>query len=215
MTEALQVRIVLADDHAMIRDGLRAGLEEIPEFQVIGEAKNGVEALELAKQLCPDMMTVDIDMPRMNGIELIEELHRSYPTIRVLVLSMYNNPHFVRDAFQNGARGYVLKDESTGNIINAIKQATRGAIYISPSIKMAPPSPNHLTRREREVLTLVAEGECTKDIAKELDVDVRTIDAHRANIRRKLETDSIAKWTLFAIRQGWIEGYHCTGPERG
>lgn len=213
MTEMSAVKIVLVDDHAMIRDGLRAGLEEIPEFQVIGEAEDGQEALELANQLCPDMMTVDIDLPSMNGIELIEELHRSHPTIRVLVLSMYNNPYFVRDAFQNGARGYVLKDESTGNIINAIKLATRGAVYMSPSIDMAPPSPDQLTKREREVITLVAKGKCTRQIAAIFSREIKTVNAHRANIARKLNTDNVADWTRYVIRRGWIDGYNCTEPK--
>lgn len=213
MTEMSAVKIVLVDDHAMIRDGLRAGLEEIPEFQVIGEAEDGQAALELANQLCPDMMTVDIDLPSMNGIELIEELHRSHPTIRVLVLSMYNNPYFVRDAFQNGARGYVLKDESTGNIINAIKLATRGAVYMSPSIDMAPPSPDQLTKREREVITLVAKGKCTRQIAAIFSREIKTVNAHRANIARKLNTDNVADWTRYVIRRGWIDGYNCTEPK--
>lgn len=213
-TVSMPVRVILVDDHAMIREGLRVALEQNTQFQIVGEAKDGVEALALAEQLSPDMMTVDIEMPRMNGVELIKELHHGHPGIRVLVLSMLNNPYVVNDALKNGARGYVPKDEKTCDIVHAVELATRGVIYISPSINMPTPSPNCLTEREREVITLVAQGMTSREIASQFNRSVRAIDAHRANIAKKLETDSVADWTRYVIRRGWCEGYRYSGPEQ-
>lgn len=208
-----RIRIALVDDHATTRAGLRAWLEDTPQFEVVGEAADGVEALELARRLSPDMMMVDIAMPRMNGLALIEELHRDYPEIRMLVHSMYNNPRFVSDALQNGARGYVLKEEKSRDIVHAIELVGRGCIYISPSINMRPPPPDNLTKTERKVIVLVAEGKSTREIAAHFCREDRTISAHRLNISRKLETDNVADWVRYVIQRGWLEGYAYTGPK--
>lgn len=208
------VRIALVDDHATTRAGIRAWLEDMPRFEVVGEAGDGEEALTLAERLCPDMMLVDISMPRMNGIDLIKELHLGYPDIRVLVHSMFNNPQFVNDALQNGARGYVLKDEKASDLIRAIERVADGEIYFTRSINMISPPLSRLTNTELKVITLVAEGKSTKEIAAQFRRAVSTIDAHRLNISRKLKTDNVADWARYVIRRGWLEGYSYAGPEQ-
>jgi DNA-binding NarL/FixJ family response regulator len=200
---------MLVDDHQLVRDGLRARLGDVPEISVVGEAGNAQDALKLAESLRPNLILVDVRLPDLSGIELTARLVDLVPDTRVMILSMYDNREYVLNAIRAGACGYVLKDAPSGEIIAAIKAVAAGGSYFSSAVATALLGTGDtsalLTDREREVLILLAQGENNKNIAIKLDVSVRTIEAHRLNLRRKLNIDTPAGITRYAIEQGWIK----------
>src|SRR5512137_740737 len=202
------IRLMLVDDHQLVRDGLRARLGDIPEICVVGEAGNAHDALLLAATLRPDLILSDVRLPDMSGIELTAKLAELSPDTRVMILSMYDNRGYVLSAIRAGACGYVLKDAPSGEIIAAIKAVAAGSSYYCAAVAGALAENGNsaalLTEREREVLILLAQGGINKSIAIKLDVSVRTIEAHRLNLRRKLNIDTPAGLTKYAIEQGWI-----------
>ncbi|HNX71881.1 response regulator transcription factor [Rivihabitans pingtungensis] len=206
----LPVRLMLVDDHPLVRDGLRARLGAVAHLEVIGEASNGHEALLRAAELCPDVMLVDIGMKEMNGLELTERLSQAHPAIRVLILSMYDTPEYYSRAIAAGAKGYVLKDAGSHEIIAAIDAVAAGGSYYSTEVARTlfaqrHAQPGHgLSEREREVLILLAQGLSNKAIALQLDISVRTAETHRLSVRRKLGIDSAAGLAKFAIEHGWL-----------
>ena len=201
------IRVVIVDDHSLVRDGLRARLSVVPGLQVVGEAASGEQALALAAADPPDLMLVDVGMRGMNGIELATELRERHPQIRVLMLSMYDNREYVLSAIRAGARGYVLKESPTEEIIAAISAVWAGGNYYSAQVsslvaqsgRMASP----LTAREHEVLLLLAHGRSNKLVARHLDISVRTVETHRLSLRRKLGVDSASDLLKIALANGW------------
>ena len=202
------VRLIIVDDHSLVRDGLRARLSVVPDLLVIGEAASGDEALELAAKLAPDLMLVDVGMRGMNGIELANHLRLRHPAIRVLMLSMYDNREYVLSAVRAGARGYVLKESPTEEILAAISAVCAGGSYFSgqiASLVLQPgaASASQLTAREHEVLLLLAHGRSNKLVARQLDISVRTVETHRLSLRRKLGVDSASELLKIALTNGW------------
>ena len=204
-TSAAPVRILVVDDHALLREGLQARLSRVDEFQIVGEAASAEQALALIPELSPDLVLADIGMKGGSGIELTRKVVERHPSVAVLILSMYDNPEYVREAMQAGARGYVLKDGPSAQIVNAIKAVAGGGTYLSPAIAdflFAPRNTEkELTMREQEVLALLAKGQPSKLIAKALDISVRTVEAHRQSIKRKLEIDGQAELIKFAVER--------------
>ena len=204
---AATIRLVIVDDHSLVRDGLRARLSVVAGLQVIGEAASGAEALRLAEADPPDLMLVDVGMRGMNGIELANALRERHPKVRVLMLSMYDNREYVLSAVRAGARGYVLKESPTEEILAAISAVCAGGNYFSAQISnlvMQPGAPPpQLTAREHEVLLLLAHGQSNKVVAKKLDISVRTVETHRLSLRRKLGVDSASELLKIALTNGW------------
>lgn len=203
------IRLVIVDDHPLVRDGLRARLEAVPRIEVVGEAGSGAEAMVLAERQAPELMLVDIGMKDMNGIRLTGELGQRFPAIRVLILSMYDNAEYVAGAVRAGARGYVLKDAGSQEIIAAIEAVAAGGSYYSAPLTRAlvePPLVDSLTDREREVLIHLAQGLDNKTIARQMHISVRTIETHRLSLRRKLGIESAVGLARYAIKRGLIIG---------
>jgi len=201
------VRLAIVDDHPLVRDGLRARLSVVPGLAVIGEAASGAEALELAASDAPDLMLLDVGMRGMNGIELATLLRQRHPAIRVLMLSMYDNREYVLSAIRAGARGYVLKESPTEEILAAINAVWAGASYFSAGVSTTGAQAAHaapqLTTREHEILLLLAHGRSNKLVARELDISVRTVETHRLSLRRKLGVDSATELLKIAVSNGW------------
>jgi two-component system, NarL family, nitrate/nitrite response regulator NarL len=201
------VRLVIVDDHSLVRDGLRARLSVVPGLEVIGEAASGAEALELAAAHAPDLMLVDVGMRGMNGIELATALRLRHPAIRVLMLSMYDNREYVLSAIRAGARGYVLKESPTEEILAAISAVCAGGNYFSAQLSnlamLVGAAAPQLTAREHEVLLLLAHGRSNKLVARALDISVRTVETHRLSLRRKLGVDSASELLKIAVTNGW------------
>jgi two-component system, NarL family, response regulator LiaR len=210
----MTIRILLAEDHAIVRQGLRELLNRQEGMSVVAEADNGRTAVALIRQHNPDVAIVDIGMPELNGTEATRAITAGDTGTRVIALSMHNDPRFVERMFQAGARGYVLKGGEFKELMDAIRAVMRGEIYLSPQIAgvvvrgflggggAKNPGYAVLTRREREVLQLVAEGRTTKEMAAQLGVSVKTIEACRSHIMAKLDLHSIAELTKYAIREG-------------
>jgi DNA-binding NarL/FixJ family response regulator len=208
MTEP--VHIMLVDDHPLVRDGLRARLEAVAHFRVVAEADSGAEALALAGSTRIDLVLMDITMRDGSGIEATARLYANYPDIAVLILSMHDKLEYVTQAIQAGARGYVLKDAPGKDIVLAIDTVMAGGIYYSAAVarQLARPAAqdNQLTSREQEVLHHIANGESNKQIAKALDLSVRTVETHRLNIKRKLGIEGQAELIKFAVQHGRVGG---------
>jgi len=205
-------RILLADDHLVVREGLRS-LLEAAGFKVVGEARDGREALKLARLLEPEVTVMDIGMPGLNGVDACRELLREVPEMRIIVLTVHGEDAYVIEALRSGARGYVLKTQAGSDLVRAIGEVTQGRIYLSPSVSSAvvqaflagstsPADP--LTPREREVLQLVAEGRSTKEVAGILGVSVKTAETHRTRLMTKLDIHHTAGLVHYAIRRGLI-----------
>jgi DNA-binding NarL/FixJ family response regulator len=197
------IRLLLVDDHPLVRDGLRARLEAVPGFEVVGEAGNAVEARERMAALQPSLVLMDVGMKDVNGIELTALLLEAHPSLQVLMLSMYDNPEYVHRAMQSGARGYVLKDSPATEIIAAIEAVAGGGTFLSPAVtrrlfrnQEARPV---LSPRESEILSALARGLSSKQIAREMDVSVRTVETHRQSIKRKLSLDGQAELIKYAV----------------
>jgi DNA-binding NarL/FixJ family response regulator len=208
-------KILLVDDHKIVREGLKALLERETHFEVVAEATNGEEAIKLAEQYQPDIIIMDISMPNLNGIEATRQIASAAPEIKIIVLSIYFDKHLVAKMLRAGAMGYLRKDCASEELVRAITIVRSNKFYISPSLGVTAGRdimngsdiPHFiafevLTTKEREVLQLVAEGKPTKEIARRLHVSVKTIDNHRQKIMTKLDIHSIAELTKFAIREG-------------
>lgn len=202
------LRILIADDHPLVRDGLRSRLQRSEEMLVVGEACNGEEALDMVGRLLPDVVLMDINMPKLNGIQATEAILDGWPKTIILVLSMHDDREYVTNVISAGARGYVLKSASAEEMYNAIKAVHSGGVYYSPSVATAlmnePASTTtSLTDREQHVLGLLANGLSNKEIARELDISTRTVETHRRNLKQKLNTRSTAELIRFAIDYGF------------
>ncbi|AVR96138.1 response regulator [Pseudoduganella armeniaca] len=206
MTLQKMIRILLVDDHPLVRDGLRARLEAVPTFDVVGEAGSAAEALEVARLQAPDLVLMDINMRGQNGIEATAEFRVRFPAIAVLILSMHDKQDYVAQAIAAGARGYVLKDAPGKDIVVAIETVMSGGIYYSAALaaQLARPAnvpqEEALTTREQEVLRHIAAGESNKQIARSLDLSVRTVETHRLNIKRKLGIEGQAELIRYAVQ---------------
>ncbi|GAB3474910.1 response regulator [Azotobacter salinestris] len=203
MNSGNPIRIVLVDDHALVREGIRALLAVMPRIEVVGEAESAVEALELLARVPADLLLLDIGLKDTNGLELTRTLGRQYPDLKVLILSMYDNTEYVRTAIRAGACGYVLKDASSREIVAAIEAIAAGGSFYSSEIarKLAERSaePHNLTPRECQILQMLAQGLDSKAMARELDISVRTVETHRLSIRRKLNIDGSAALIKYAL----------------
>lgn len=211
----MTLRIILADDHAIFRDGLRALLEKDPDMEVVAEAEDGRTAVRLAKEMSPDVVVMDISMPSLNGMEATRQITALSPKIKVIALSMHSDKHFVAEMLMAGASGYVLKNCAFKEMDQAIQAVVQHGTYLSPLIagpiiesclKMLSrgesPHASPLTPREREVLQLLSEGHSSKEAAFILNLNVKTVDTHRHRIMKKLNCHSLAELTKYAIREG-------------
>lgn len=207
------MRILLADNHAMFRQGLRAFLER-DGFTVIAEAPDGREALRLAEEQKPDVAVLDLSMPLLNGLRAAQEIHKASPKTRTILLTMHEEEAYVLEALEAGVKGYVLKAQAAADLVQAIREVAKGAIYLSPGISRTvvnaflskthiPADP--LSAREHEVLQLVAEGKTTKEIASVLGVSTKTAESHRGRIMEKLDIHDTASLVRYAIRRGLIQ----------
>jgi two-component system response regulator NreC len=208
------IRVLLADDHAMVRKGFRLILEAQPDMEIAGEAGNGRDAVELAEKLHPDVVVMDVAMPELNGIEATRRLAASSPHTRVLALSMHKDSVYVREILRAGARGYLLKDSIDTDLISAVRAVAKWDGYISPGVSDAVLSDYRrhvtdpldlLTSREREVLQMIAESKTNKEIAVALNLSVYTVEAHRGKIMEKLNLHSTGELVRFAVRHGLVD----------
>lgn len=208
-----KIRIVLADDHAVVRKGFRLILNQEPDLEVIAEAGNGPEAVKLAIDLRPDLMIMDIAMPEMTGVEATRRIRENCPDCQVLILSMHKDSVYVRESLRAGARGYLLKESIDVDLLRAVRAVAQGAGFLSPEIsgmvldeyQQTTDPFDLLTAREREVLQLLADGKVAKEVATALDVSVFTVDAHRGRIMKKLGLRSSTELVKFAMRKGLIQ----------
>ena len=211
----MSIKVLLVDDHAIIREGLRSLLEKQPEMEVIADTDDGRKAVELVRELLPDIVIMDISMPGLNGIEATRQITAEFPDVKVIALSIHSKRRFVADMLSAGATGYILKECLFDELVQAIKAVAAGGRYLSPRItdvvvsdyvkrlSATTESPfEALKTREREVLQLVAEGKSTKQIALELHVSTKTIEANRRQIMEKLNIHSVAELTKYAVREG-------------
>jgi DNA-binding NarL/FixJ family response regulator len=210
------VRVLLVDDHPLVRSGIRRVLETRPGLTVVGEASSGGDALPLIEGLKPDIVVLDLAMPGVDGLEVLDRLRRRSRTLRILVLTMHAQAEYVRRAIEAGADGYLLKESAVQELLAAIDTVRGGQRYYSPRVEAelarsaaadsAEADPARLTGREREVLRGIARGLSTKEIAARLSISGRTVETHRANLMRKLDIRSIARLTQYAIRAGLVDG---------
>jgi DNA-binding NarL/FixJ family response regulator len=212
------IRVIVADDHHLVRQGIRALLEKADDIEVVGEAAHGQEAVELVKRLAPDVLVMDIAMPRLNGNQALGRVRALGVAPQVVILSMYSDETLVRQALRNGARGYLLKRSVTEELLLAVRAASRGEIYLSPAISRsivadylalqkdasAGSLSEQLTPREREVLQLIAEGHTNNAIAQILELSVKTIEKHRSNLMSKLNVHDLAGLIRVAIKNRLI-----------
>jgi DNA-binding NarL/FixJ family response regulator len=207
-------RIVLADDHTLVRAGIRKLLESIPAVEVVGEADDGRKVLALVEQLKPDVVLMDLSMPGLTGLEATARLKKSWPKIRVMVLSMHQNEEYVRQAWRSGAVAYLLKDAAPQELELALQAVLRGETYLSPSLAtnvpeltaqlQGHPTTDQLTPRQTEVLRMVAQGFSSKEIAREMDLSVKTVETHRTNLMKQLDIHEVTGLVRYAIRKGLI-----------
>ncbi len=213
-----KIRIVLADDHKLMRSGLRVLLEQQPDFAVVGEASDGRDAVALVAAQRPDVLVMDIGMPSLNGIEAAAQITQSHPEVSIVMLSMHSDESYVLRALKAGAKGYLLKDSAEADLIRAVHAVADGKSFFSPAVskvllddyvrklkRSGTEDPyDLLTPREREVLQLVAEGKSNKEVAQLLNLSVYTIETHRSNIMEKLNLHGVPELILYAVRKGII-----------
>jgi DNA-binding NarL/FixJ family response regulator len=212
----MAIRVVLVDDHVLIRAGLKALLHSLANIQVVGEASDGHEAVHVVEKLEPDVVIMDIAMANLNGLEAASRVTRQWPKVKVIILSMHANEEYVGQALDAGATGYLLKGAEPAELELALKAVVRGETYLSPSIskQLVQDYLSHrkeklgttveLTARQREVLQLIAEGCSTKDIANKLGLSVKTVDTHRTELMRRLDIHDVAGLVRYAIRRGLV-----------
>jgi len=214
-----KIRVLLAEDHTLVRQGFRRILEDDPKVTVVGEARTGVEAIEQCKTLKPDVVVMDLSMPELGGLEATAEILKANPQVKVLILSMYSNEAYIRKAFELGAKGYMLKNALELDLNRAVKALAEGEAYFSPGIsqivleslkvgsfKDDKQDPyERLTLREKEVLQLIAQGKSNKEIAVLLDISVNTVAVHRARVMDTLGLHRTAELVLFAVKKGLVQ----------
>jgi DNA-binding NarL/FixJ family response regulator len=214
------IRVLLADDHTLVRAGLRKLVESMAGMEVVGEADDGLALIALAERLQPNLILMDIAMPGLNGLEATLRVQKVSPETKVLILSMHQNEEYVRQALRHGASGYMLKDAAPMELELALKAVLRGETYLSPAVSKGvvsdyvqrlrgdEPQGAQLTPRQREVLQLVAEGHSTKEIARRLDLSVKTVDTHRTQLMKQLDIHEVAGLVRYAMRVGLISPGH-------
>jgi two-component system, NarL family, response regulator NreC len=209
------MKILLVDDHTLVRAGLRRILETQPGFTVVREVADGASALAAVEETSPDVIVLDLSIPGPDGLEVLATVKRRRPGTKVLVLTMHADPEYVDRAVREGADGYLLKDSAVSDLVQALKAVKAGEIYYSPAVQRRlgeilrrgarPDRPvDRLTDREREILGLVAEGLTTKGIAARLRISARTVETHRSHLMDKLDLRSVAQLTQFAVREGLL-----------
>jgi two-component system, NarL family, response regulator NreC len=209
----MTIRVVLADDHVLVRQSLKSLLER-EGFHVVGEASDGQEAIRRVESLHPDIAVMDLSMPTLNGVDAARELSRSSPKTKSILLTQHNEDQYVSEALGAGVKGYVLKSQAAGDLVQAIRQISRGEAYLSPGVSGAvmeafrseserPRDP--LTARERQVLQLIAEGKSTKDIASLLGISTKTAESHRTRLMQKLDIHETASLVRYAVRRGIVQ----------
>jgi len=200
------IRVLLADDHSLVRRGFRRLLEDEPGIKVVGEACDGVQAVELARELRPDVIVMDMAMPGLNGTQATIEILKFLPGAGIVILSMYEEANYVRNAMKAGARGYLLKNASEVDLAAAVRNVARGRKVIDQKLQQSFDAPQQgepqLTPRERQILQLIAEAKSTREIAALLDLSVNTVSVHRANIMDRLGVHKTAELVLYAVRSG-------------
>ena len=213
-----KIKVLLAEDHTIVRKGIRSLLDNEPDIEVIGEAEDGREAVEKVEELCPDIVLMDITMPRLNGLDASRQIKKMHPEVRVLVLTMYTNEEYILQLLQAGASGYLVKQSAPEELLSAIQAAYRGDTFLSPSISktiveeylrhtektVQDDSYASLTIREREVLQLITEGYSNREISETLHISVKTVGVHRVNLMEKLGIHNTTELVKYAIRKGII-----------
>jgi two-component system, NarL family, response regulator NreC len=211
-------RLLIAEDHTILREGLKSLLGANPDFEVVGEAEDGRRALKLSNELSPDLILMDLSMPRMNGFEAIQEIKKQNTAVKIIVLTVHNTEEYILMTLQAGADGYVLKDATHDELLMAINHVLNGKRYLSPSVSekvivgylegkksLKPQSSwDNLTQREREVLKLIAEGFRNKEVADYLCISLKTVEKHRANLMKKLDLHNTSALTVYAMEKGLI-----------
>src|SRR2546423_9580066 len=215
-----KINVLLADDHTVVRQGLRMLIEGEPDISVVGEAENGLQTVQMARKLRPDVVVLDVAMPHLNGLEVTRRITRDLPDTRVLVLSSYSDEEYVQQLTEQGASGYLVKQTAGNELIKAIREAHKGNAFFSPTIskrfldqcrdafsrkERAAKKTGRLTAREAEVLQLIAEGRANKQIASELGISIKTVEKHRQQVMNKLGIHDVAGLTRHAIAKGIIE----------
>jgi two-component system response regulator NreC len=213
-----KIRVLLADDHTILRDGIRALLVDQADIEVIGEAEDGLSTVKMVGKLKPDVVIMDIAMPLLNGLEATRQIQRDYPQVKVLILTMHDNEEYIRQVLAAGALGYVLKDAAAHDLLGAIRAVQRGEAVLSPAITRLviedylrwgdirpADTSNGLTPREREILQLIAEGYTNKEIAEILSLSVKTIQSHRSNLMGKLDLHDRGELIKYAIQKKIID----------
>jgi two-component system response regulator NreC len=209
----MAIRIVLADDHVLVRQGLKSLLER-EGFQVVAEASDGQEACGHVRSLQPDIAVMDISMPNLTGLNAAREMSRCSPKTKIILLTQHDEGQYIREALEAGAQGYVLKNQVASDLLLAIRQVSRGQVYVSPGVSSAvmeahqsksEKSENPLTSRERQVLQLVAEGKSTKGVASLLGISVKTAESHRTRLMQKLDIHETASLVRYAVRHGIVQ----------
>jgi DNA-binding NarL/FixJ family response regulator len=214
-----KVSIVLAEDHTILREGLRALLSADPKFEIVGEAADGRQAVRSVEKLGPDLVMMDLSMPRMTGMDAIREIKKRHPDTKIIVLTVHKTEEYLRTTLQAGADAYVLKDATHDELLMAIDNALQGKTYLSPGVsekviegylegkesRIPSSTLGLLSPREREVLKLIAEGYKNKEIAGDLCISLKTVEKHRANLMKKLDLHNTATLTAYAIEQGLVE----------
>jgi len=217
-----EITLFLADDHTILREGLKLIIEDVPRYTVIGEAGDGKEALELIEKLKPDVAVLDISMPTMSGIDVVRYMKKYVPDSKIIILSRHDNEEYVKELLKTGVNGYVLKDDAGDDLLRAIEAVLNGNVYLSPGVatrvvsdyvsleKSAPLEEGAsqfdlLTGREREVLKLIAEGKSGQEIAESLRISPRTVKVHRANVMKKLGVHKSSELVIYAVRNNMIE----------
>ncbi len=206
------IRVLLADDHELVRQGLKLLLER-EGFNVVGEASEGQMAVQMVLRVCPDVAIFDIGMPLLNGLDAARELRRTSPKTKTILLTRHDENQYVTEALRAGVKGYVLKNQESADLVHAIRQVSRGEIYLSPSISRivaeaflskTEPLPDPLTSRERQVLQLIAEGKSSKEVAALLGISIKTAETHRTRLMQKLDIHDVASLVRYAIRHGLV-----------
>jgi len=216
----IKIKVVIADDHTIVRKGLCALLQGEPDIEVVGEAENGREAIKVVETLSPDVVVMDIAMPGLNGLDTTRQLKKRFPKLKILILTMHDNEEYIFETLRAGASGYLIKRSAPTELIAAIQSVYRNESFLSPAISKKviegfvqsganalkeDAEDTQLTTREREVLQLIAEGNANREIARLLHISIKTVESHKAHIMEKLNLRTIAELTQYAIRKGLIQ----------